>query len=162
MSNKRFNQPYGVTIGQPLARPNRNVATPDVAPAQVIATAPAGGGERNAEIYTLFTKVGQQQPNGTPILYNNERQWARITVTLETAGPVAVGTRADLFPVLSGRGVLLATGVPTVFNMGKGQNRLYYAATAVSRLKVEIEAFPWLEEINANVVAIRDLLAGRK
>ncbi len=159
MSNKqRFND-FGLTLGMPLERPNRNVGTPNAPPPPV--TASPGRGDRETEMLTFFTKVGPQ-PRSQNILYNNERQWAKITVTLETAGPVAIGNRADLFPVLSGKGELLATGVPTVIHMGKGNNRLYYAATAVSRLKLQIEPLPWLEEITSNLIELRNALIGRK
>ena len=80
------------------------------------------------------------------MLYNGDRMWARVILTLETAGPVAVGQSSQLQPVLSGKGQLLETGVPTPFTIAKG-NRLYIAATGVNRVKVVVEPFPWLEQL---------------
>ncbi len=158
MAKKPTLAPYGHTIGMPTARPNRNEATPNTPPAQTISQ--MGTGDRQTEAYTLFTLVGQQAggSSSTPILYNADRNWAKVTLILETAGPVAVSTRADLFPVLSGKGELLQTGVPMVFTLGKGQSRLYYGANALNRIKVQIEPFAWMEQIVGNVEEIRQLL----
>lgn len=96
---------------------------------------------------TYFTKVpviGEQ----SSILYPADRLWARVILTLETAGPVAVGFKSQISPVLSGRGQLLQTGVATVFDVPKG-NPLYIAATAVNRVKLTVESLPWLELIAA-------------
>ncbi len=112
--------------------------------AQVRAPAETTGqAENKIEIYTYVTKV---QPSGsaTPVLYNGDRMWARVTLTLEGAGPVAVGQQSQITPVLSGKGQLLQTNVPTTFNIAKG-NRLYIAADSVQRVKVTVEAYPWLE-----------------
>lgn len=113
-----------------------------------IASAPApdpSHGQNRPSITTYFTKVpvvGEQ----TPVLYSGDRLWSRVTLTLETAGPVAVGQMAQIAPVLSGKGQLLATGVPTSFDIPKG-SKLYIAATAVNRIKVSIQSLPWLEQI---------------
>lgn len=96
-------------------------------------------------IQTYFTQV----PNvgdATPILYNGDRLWARITLTLETAGPVVVGTQSNIAPVLSGKGQLLETDVPAVFDIMKG-TRLYILATGVNRIKFVTAPLPWLEMI---------------
>lgn len=117
------------------ARPDPSVATgPAPATSQ-------GGSERRAAISTFFTKVGL-----TETLYPGDRLWAKVTVTLETAGPVAVGTKQRLTPVLGGAGTLLATNTPTSFTISRG-DRLYIAATSVNRVKVVIESFPWLEQL---------------
>lgn len=118
-----------------------------------------GKSDRQTETFTYFTTIGPQ-PNqgGTPVLYNGDRLWANVTVTLETAGPVAVGTRSELFPVLSGKGVLLDTDVPKTFVIGKGYSRLYIASTSINRVKVEIEPFPWIEQIAGGVDAVQALL----
>lgn len=114
----------------------------DPSVAQVRApAATTGDAENRNEVSTYLTK-----PGGTQILYNADRMWAKVTLTLKTAGPVAVGQHANLTPVLSGRGQLLQTGVPTPFNVAKG-HRLYIAATSVNPVAVLIEAYPWLETI---------------
>lgn len=102
-----------------------------------------GGSENRIDIFTYQTKVST---GGTEVLYPGDRMWAKLTLTLRGAGPVAVGQNANLTPVLSGKGRLLATGVPTIFNVAKG-NKLYIASTAISLVDVVVEAFPWLETI---------------
>lgn len=118
-----------------------------------------GQGSNRSQIYTYFTKppvVGED----TPILYNGDRLWARVTLTLETAGPVAVGTASQITPVLSGRGQLLETGLPLVFDIAKG-TKLYIAATSVNRVKVSIQPLPWLEQITALVTSVFTQLGGK-
>lgn len=100
-----------------------------------------GGAQNRLEMSTYLTVAG-----GTKVLYNGDRMWAKVTLTLRTAGPVAVGQNAQLTPVLSGKGQLLQTGVPTEFQVAKG-NKLYVAATGVNPISVLIEAQPWLETI---------------
>ncbi len=131
-------------------QPNANSKLGSYSTDPTIATAPepasqVGAAEFRIKIYTYFT---QATPAGqeTPILYNGDRLWATLTLTLETAGPVAVGEVSQLFPVLSGRGQVLRPGVPTKFNVAKG-DRLYIAATAVNRVSVALEAVPWQETI---------------
>ena len=122
----------------------------------------AGGSEldRITKITTYLTQVGIPDPKlGTPILYNGDRTWAKVTLTLETAGPVAVGTDAVLEPIFSGKGQLLLTDVPMTFTIGKG-SRIYVLATALNRIKVTIEPLPWLEQITANAAAIAAKLGG--
>lgn len=122
-------------------RPNPSIAIP---PPIV-----AGGGQedRITEISSYLTTVGT--PDGaTPILYNGDRNWAKVTLTLDTAGPVVVGTRAELAPITSGRGWPLTTDQPIEFTIAKG-SRLYIFSTALNRVKVQIAPIPWLEGITA-------------
>lgn len=92
------------------------------------------------EVSTYFTK-----PSGNHVLYRAE-QWMRIRLMLEGAGPVAVGSRDNVAPPLSGAGILLPTNVEITFTMQKG-NRMYIAATAINRVRFIIEPIPWLEQI---------------
>ena len=93
------------------------------------------------EIYTYFTV-----PDGdTQLLYSAEN-WVRIKLTLETAGPVAVGQSATLNPVLSGRGRLLDTDVEFEAYLPKG-TRLFVVSESVNRISVTIEPVPWLEQL---------------
>lgn len=100
-----------------------------------------GQGEKRLEVWTYLTKAG-----GTHLLYNGDRMWAKVTLTLLTAGPAAVGQQAQLTPVLSGKGQLLQTGVPTVFAVPKG-NRLWVAATGINPINIVVEAYAWLETL---------------
>jgi len=87
---------------------------------------------------TIFTTVGQSK------LYVASQDWVRITLTLQTAGPVAIGTSADLLPVLSGKGLILATDIPVRFLLPRG-NIVYIAANAVNRVSFQIEPQPFYE-----------------
>lgn len=92
-------------------------------------------------IWTTFTQAG-----GTKLLYS-ANTWVTVRVTLTTAGPVVVGNKQSLDPVLSGQGMLLVTDETMVFSLGSG-SRLYYAADAVNRLSVVVEPVPWLRKIS--------------
>jgi hypothetical protein len=133
----------------PPARPS-NLVRPSTRPDSTIAQSPSvgttqGTSSNKLALSTYITKVGS-----TDEIYDGSRLWAKITVTLETAGPVAIGTRANLLPVLGGNGVLLDTDVPMTITISKG-DKLYIAANAVSRVKIQIEAFPWLEQLAGTV-----------
>jgi hypothetical protein len=123
-----------------------------------------GASEDKIKIYTYFTKAPPAGP-ATDILYTGDRMWAKLTLTLETAGPVAVGDAAEITPVLSGKGQLLETGVPLTFDVAKG-NRVFIAATSVNRVKVEISPYPWLETITglagSLLGAVRGTMTGGK
>jgi hypothetical protein len=132
----------------PLPSTNRNIAT---AP-----TPQADQGKAEVRTYaqTYFTKVLDE----TQILYNGDRQWAKVILTLETAGPVAWGVVQKITPTLSGKGVLLETDERTEIIVPKG-TRLYVTSTSVNRIKVQIEAMPWLEQITATLRKLPELLA---
>ena len=102
------------------------------------------GAELTTETYSY---LAQASTNGrSAVLYNGDRQYAQVTLQLETAGPVAVGQKQNLLPVLGGNGILLETGEPFVFYISKG-NRIYVATTSLNRIKVIIQPLPWLEQI---------------
>jgi hypothetical protein len=106
-------------------------------------SATIAGAELTTEISTYFAKPPTD--GQLPVIYNGDRQYAQVILTLETAGPVAVSTKQQILPVLSGKGELLETGVPISFFLAKG-NRLWVAATAINRIKVTIQPIPWLEQ----------------
>lgn len=135
--------PANSKIG-PVSAPNRNIAT---APSP---QAEQGRAEVRTYVQTYFTKVA----NDTDLLYNGDRQWARVTLELETAGPVVVGTVQKITPVLSGKGIQLTTNEERTITVAKG-TRLYIASTSVNRVKVTVEPLPWLEQITAT---LRDLV----
>ena len=102
---------------------------------------PNGRTERshNTDTFTLFTKIG-----GNHLLYSAEG-WVRAILRLETAGPVAVSTRQDVPPVLSGKGILLGIDDVTIV-LSKGQ-RLFYSAEAINRVRFILEPIPWGESL---------------
>lgn len=139
--------------GRPSLRtvPNKiaQVATPsDTPPSPQLSRA-----NYSSNIYTYFTRVG---PSPKP-LYNGDLDWVQITLNLETAGAVVVGNAANLMPVLSGKGELLQTNVPRTFNLARG-TRLYVAATAINRVGVKIEQFPWQQQQLGALEALAGLL----
>jgi hypothetical protein len=137
----------------PGVRPNPTVATPE--------PIAAGGGQedRSTDIYTYNTIVGFDGSQ-TPILYNGDRNWAKVTLVLDTAGPVVVGNRADIAPIFSGKGWTLTTGEPIEFIIAKG-TRIYVFSSAVNRVKVQVAPLPWLEKITALSAGILSQI-GRK
>lgn len=120
-------------------------------PPEAAIDAAQGANKTTASTYITRTPPpGATLSNPTALLYSADRLWATVTLTLETAGPVAVGESADLTPLLSGKGVLLDTGVPMKITLARG-TKLYIAADAVNRVKVIVEPLPWLEQIFAAV-----------
>lgn len=94
----------------------------------------------NTEISTYFTsRIGTSE-----LLYSAE-DWVEITLRLETAGPVAVSTRQEIVPVLSGKGALLPVDDDFTFILPRG-NRLYIAATAVNRVNFTVRPAPYINQ----------------
>jgi hypothetical protein len=120
----------------------RKVGLPDI---------PAATGR--SEISTYFTRVG-----GSQLLYQAEG-WVRLRLLLSTAGPVSVGSRDDVAPVLSGKGITLPTDVEVTFSLLKG-NRVFIAAASVNRVRVIIEPVPWGEQIATMLGNTVSLLRG--
>jgi hypothetical protein len=143
----------GMSLRTPLVRPGTAIGMTPTRPDPVSAQPTTPGAppqptnvDRNTQTYTYITRATLAEGEGTPVLYNGDRIWAKIILTLETAGPVAVGTLADIGPVLSGKGRLLVTNVPAEFIIAK-TSRLYILATAINRVSVTIEPLPWMEQL---------------
>lgn len=109
-----------------------------------------GSSSNKTDISTYITRVGK-----TDSLYDGSRLWAKVTLTLETGGPVVYGTKQNLQPVLGGAGAQLITDEPTEIVISKG-NQLYIAAQTVSRVNVKIESLPWLEQIAGTVAIVSE------
>jgi hypothetical protein len=122
-------------------------------PQEMIPSPDQRAGNYKSEATTYFTKAGP-----TRQLYTADRKWAKVTLLLQTAGPVAVGFSQTITPVLSGKGILLATLVPAEFRVARG-NKLWIASTAVNRVSVQVEEEPWLEQLLGGVVRGFDILA---
>lgn len=116
-----------------------------------------GLGDNRTQVDTYFT-TGPIAGEQTPQIYTGDRLWARVSLTLETAGPVAIGTSTKLQPVLGGGGRLLVTGETITFTVAKG-TRLYVASTGVNRVGRVVEPVPWLEQIVGLVTATLDKIA---
>jgi len=106
----------------------------------IASTTPQATVDNRADLYAVFTKA-----EGTSLLVSVP-QWTKLTLRLETAGPVAVGTREQLDPVGSGKGRLLPTNEDVVVIIGPN-TRFFYASTGFHRISVHIEAIPWLQSI---------------
>jgi hypothetical protein len=100
-----------------------------------------------SEISTYFTTPGQNS-----LLYQAE-SWVYLNLTLIDAGPVAVGTREDLAPVLSGKGGLLVQNETFRFPVRAGQ-RVFLTANTVSRVRMSIEPAPYGEQILSLLASI--------
>jgi hypothetical protein len=90
----------------------------------------------HTEIYTYFTVA-----DGVSKLLFSANFWCTTKLTLETAGPVAAGTREDVVPVLSGKGILLTTLVEEEWVLAKG-DRIFIAAESINRVKFIVEPLP--------------------
>lgn len=141
MSNRvpRFKTPPMSKIGSTAGITDRNIARPEPVLAK------DGAGDNRIQVDTYFTSLPVPS-RPTPIVYNGDRNWVRVTLTLETAGPVSVGNMSNLAPVLSGKGRLLQTGVPAEFYVAKG-SRLWIESTGINRITRQVEALPWLEQL---------------
>lgn len=112
------------------------------------------GGEESKQLLTYRTEAYSYfvQPGSNALLYSAEN-WVRIKLVLNTAGPVAVGSRAQLNPTLSGKGILLVTGQTYEIALAKG-TRIYITSDAIERVSVTIEPIPWLEQIDSDTKGI--------
>lgn len=131
----------------------------DLAPAGLAPSAVAGAitipaGTKRTDIYTYFTV-----PDGvTKLLYSAEA-WSRIRLTLETAGPVAVSTREDIAPVLTGKGILLDVGIEKEFDLPRG-NRLYILSETINRVKFIVQPIAWQEELFTIIKTVGEAVVG--
>ena len=139
-----YAQPVSIKPASGLSKLGPNVSTNNTQGSVQAPSPSLTGAELSTELYTFFAKPVLD--GRFVVLYNADRQFARVTLTLETAGPVAVSRSQQLAPVLSGKGAKLETGVPLSFDVAKG-NRLFVAATSISRIKVFIAPIPWQEQI---------------
>jgi len=139
-------------IGVPAAPIDRNRAQVPQPAAQT------GKGDLRQAAYVYFTKVPAVGA-ATPVLYSADRLWAKVTVTLETAGPVAVGFNSSLTPLTSGKGILLTTDAPVTFDVAKG-NKLYIQAAGVNRVNVQVQSYPWLEQITGLLMNLVNTVLG--
>jgi len=128
----------------PMAKLGANQSTDRTMGTVQAPSATVAGAELATEISTFFARPPTD--GQLPVLYNGDRQYAQVILTLETAGPVAVSTKQQILPVLSGKGSLLETGVPLAFTLAKG-NRLWVATTSLNRIKVTVQPLPWLEQL---------------
>lgn len=110
------------------------------------------------DMYEIFTTT-----LGESVLFYSADQWVTVKLMLETAGPVAVSTRAEIVPVLSGKGRLLITNIPQEWVLPKG-SRLYYAAENVNRIGWSVQPIPWMEQISMEIrrVASSNLVSAKE
>jgi hypothetical protein len=95
------------------------------------------------DVFTYFTPANGQ----TQLVFSaNDTDWVDIIMNLETAGPVAFGTKQDLSPVASGKGRLLPTGVDVHLTLPPA-GRLYMVSTTVNRVAMQVSPYPWLRDI---------------
>ncbi len=95
----------------------------------------------STHIYT-YTTV----PDGQTRRLYDAKLSVKVSMRLDTAGPVAMGTRHDLSPLLSGKGVLLNSEDWTDFELNLG-DRLFIIAETVERVQFLIQP-NWQKIIN--------------
>lgn len=105
------------------------------------------------DMYTYFT-----QATGNTTLVFSAETWVKIRLLLETAGPVSIGWRENLGPVLSGQGRLLPTGQEVWFAMPPGQ-RLYFASNTVDRVSVVVERIPFGQQMLHQLIEVPGAIA---
>lgn len=103
----------------------------------------------HTDIFTYFTDTTGK----SRLLYSAE-SWVHIRVRLETAGPVSIGTRESVSPVLSGKGILLTTGEDEKWILPKG-DRVFIAAESVNRVKWSVQPIAYGDQFNV-ISQIRD------
>jgi hypothetical protein len=110
------------------------------------------------DMYEMFTTN-----LGESTLFYSADQWVTVKLMLETAGPVSVSTRAEILPVLSGKGRLLITNIPQEWVLPKG-SRLYYGAENVNRVGFTVQPIPWMEQISMEIrrVASSNLVSAKE
>lgn len=128
--------------------------SPEVA--RALPNGPAGADAKDLQRWRTEMSVIFTTQLGVSQQFYQAEQWQIVQVMLETAGPVAISTRTDVLPVLSGKGRLLTTNINYKFVLPRGA-RLYYAAESVNRVAFSVEPIPWLEQL---AMEIRRVSAG--
>lgn len=103
------------------------------------------------EISTYFTKAG-----GDFLLYEADN-WVYLNLVLLDAGPVSVGNREQISPVLSGKGGPLIQGETYRFPVRKG-GRVYITSNTVNRVRVTIEPVPLADQVLSMMGSILTVL----
>lgn len=117
---------------------------------------PDGPAERLGQTIcsTLFTVA---QPFGQTHKLFDARQWMRVKLRLETAGPVTVGTNAHLETAI-GSGAGSSLGVDELVIVLKKGDTLYYIANATNRVRIIREPIPWQEQLLIRVGSVFDAI----
>lgn len=93
-------------------------------------------------IYTLQTNP--TSGTGTQLVYQTQPdEWIRVTLRLETGGPVVIGHLSNLRPTTSGKGRLLPSDEDIIVDLSP-TSKLFIAAEGVERVGVHITSLPGL------------------
>lgn len=112
--------------------------------ANLVADKPAKPGNQvpsRTEAYTRLTRA-----NGESELVKQMKSWTVCRVTLITAGPVDIGTRFNISPPQSGKGIELVPGQEIELKLSPG-DRLYMVSNTVNRVSFTFEPVPYQDEI---------------
>ena len=113
---------------------------------RAIPTQPAPSSAGPGDVFNLTEpKTFITRPGAIVQLISAQQPWAKVTLTLETAGPVEVSSSSN-WNFLNGQGQSLITNVPMEFTIAKGNN-LYLQAGSAERVRFTLSPFPWLEII---------------
>ena len=78
-------------------------------------------------------------PNDKAALLVNATDWLDVTVLKETSGTVVIGTKPDLSPVGSGKGMSIPVDVMVKFLLTPDSSLYVYSDTATQKLSVIIQ-----------------------
>lgn len=104
-------------------------------------------GAKSPQNQVIDTRMVFTDGTGVPArIYSGDRLWAIVTITLQTAGPVAVSPNPSMGTTGSGNGRLLTTNEPVEYTCGEGQS-IYVQSTSPNRLALSIQPVPWIEQV---------------
>lgn len=131
--------------------PRRLAPNPDSQTlSRALPTQPAPSSAGPGDVFNLTEpKTFITRPGATVQLISAQQPWARVWLTLETAGPVEVSSSSQ-WTFLNGQGQSLITNVPLPYTIAKGNN-LYLQAGSAERVRFTLEPFPWLELITQSI-----------
>lgn len=116
-------------------------------PAQRVPSPVMADGNYPTRLFTVFTVPGDEVKQ----VFTASVEWTRVKVMLQTAGPVAISTNQQFTPTLSGKGLILQTGVPVEFELARGNN-LYISSPAINRIAVIVQPIAWAEQMMGGIV----------
>lgn len=117
---------------------------------RALPTQPAPASAGPGDVFNLTEpKTFITRPGAIIQLISAQQPWAKVTLTLETAGPVEVSSSSN-WTFLNGQGQTLITNVPLEYFIAKGNN-LYVQAGSAERVRFTLQPLPWLELITQSI-----------
>ena len=104
-----------------------------------------------SDFKTIFTSVDTTELQYSPV------EWTLVSLQLETSGPVVAGTKPEMAPIASGKGILLSAR-PRYFLLGPSE-RLYTLSSALNRVSMSAHTLPNLVTLALKADALIGALA---